>query len=118
MSQNAVAESKNTLYWHDYETWGEVPAQDRPSQFAGVRTDENLNVIGEPLMIYCRPSPDSLPKPEACLITGLTPQVALEKGLPEHQFAAQIHAQLSSPGTCGVGYNSIRFDDEVTRAGG
>ncbi len=115
MSQNAVAESKNTLYWHDYETWGEVPAQDRPSQFAGVRTDENLNVIGEPLMIYCRPSPDSLPKPEACLITGLTPQVALEKGLPEHQFAAQIHAQLSSPGTCGVGYNSIRFDDEVTR---
>lgn len=115
MSQNAASESKNTLYWHDYETWGEVPAQDRPSQFAGVRTDENLNIVGEPLMIYCRPSPDSLPKPEACLITGLTPQVALEKGLPEYQFAAQIHAELSRPGTCGVGYNSIRFDDEVTR---
>ena len=105
----------NTLYWHDYETWGEVPAQDRPSQFAGVRTDENLNVIGEPLMIYCKPSPDSLPKPEACLITGLTPQIALAKGLPEYQFAARIHAELSLPGTCGVGYNSIRFDDEVTR---
>ena len=66
-------------------------------------------------MIYCRPSPDSLPKPDACLITGLTPQVALEKGLSEHEFAAQIHAELSRPGTCGVGYNSIRFDDEVTR---
>lgn len=115
MSQNAASEAKNTLYWHDYETWGEVPAQDRPSQFAGVRTDENLNIVGEPLMIYCRPTPDSLPKPDACLITGLTPQVALAKGLPEHQFAAQIHAQLSCPGTCGVGYNSIRFDDEVTR---
>ena len=105
----------NTLYWHDYETWGEVPSQDKPSQFAGVRTDENLNVVGEPLMIYCKPSPDSLPKPDACLITGLIPQIALAKGLPEYQFAARIHAELSSPGTCGAGYNSIRFDDEVTR---
>jgi len=105
----------NTLYWHDYETWGEVPAQDRPSQFAGIRTDEDLNIIGEPLMIYCRPAPDWLPKPEACLVTGLLPQVALEKGLPEVDFVAKIIAELGAPGTCGVGYNSIRFDDEVTR---
>lgn len=110
-TNNAV----KTLYWHDYETWGEVPARDRPSQFAGVRTDEELNIIGEPLMIYCQPAPDWLPKPDACLVTGLTPQVALEKGLPEYQFVAAIAAELSLPGTCGVGYNSIRFDDEVTR---
>ncbi len=111
---HAVA-SQNTLYWHDYETWGEIPAQDRPSQFAGVRTDEDLNILGEPLMIYCRPSPDLLPKPEACLITGLTPQIAMEKGLPEYQFAAKIHSELAHPGTCGCGFNSLRFDDEVTR---
>lgn len=109
------SEPKNTLYWHDYETWGEVPAQDRPSQFAGVRTDEELNIIGEPLMIYCKPAPDCLPKPEACLVTGLTPQIAQEKGLPEFEFVAKIIAELGAPGTCGVGYNSIRFDDEVTR---
>ena len=108
-------EYQNTLYWHDYETWGEVPAIDRPSQFAGVRTDEDLNIIGEPLMMYCKPAPDVLPKPDACLITGLLPQFADEKGLPEYQFIARIHAELSRPGTCGVGYNSIRFDDEVTR---
>lgn len=108
-------EQQNTLFWHDYETWGEVPAIDRPSQFAGVRTDEELNIIGAPLMIYCKPAPDVLPKPEACLITGLLPQVAEEKGLPEYQFIARIHAELSRPGTCGVGFNSIRFDDEVTR---
>lgn len=106
---------QNTLYWHDYETWGEIPAVDRPSQFAGVRTDEELNIMGEPLMIYCKPAPDVLPKPDACLITGLLPQVAEEKGLPEYQFIARIHAELSRPGTCGVGFNSIRFDDEVTR---
>lgn len=108
-------ENNNTLYWHDYETWGEMPAQDRPSQFAGVRTDEDLNIIGEPLIIYCRPAPDCLPKPEACLVTGLLPQVAQEKGLPEFEFVARIIAELGAPGTCGVGYNSIRFDDEVTR---
>ncbi|MBR9908904.1 MAG: exodeoxyribonuclease I [Gammaproteobacteria bacterium] len=104
-----------TLYWHDYETWGEVPARDRPSQFAGVRTDLDLNPLGEPLVAYCRPTADILPKPEACLVTGISPQKALAEGLPEPDFIAAIHAELSLPGTCGVGYNSLRFDDEVTR---
>lgn len=107
--------AQNTLYWHDYETWGEIPAIDRPSQFAGIRTDEALNILGEPLMIYCKPAADVLPKPEACLITGLTPQSAAERGLRERDFIAAIHAELARPGTCGVGFNSIRFDDEVTR---
>lgn len=104
-----------TLYWHDYETWGEVPSVDRPSQFAGLRTDENLNPIGEPLVIYCQPTLDVLPKPEACLVTGIAPQVALENGLPEPEFIGAIHRELALPGTCGVGYNTLRFDDEVTR---
>jgi exodeoxyribonuclease-1 len=104
-----------TLYWHDYETWGEVPAKDRPSQFAGIRTDEDLNIIGQPLMIYCKPTDDFLPKPEACLVTGLTPQQALREGLSEPEFIAAIHAELAQSGTCGVGYNTIRFDDEVSR---
>lgn len=104
-----------TFYWHDYETWGADPSRDRASQFAGVRTDADLNIIGEPLVIYNRPTPDMVPQPEACLVTGITPQEALEKGLPERDFIRAIHAELSQPGTCGVGYNSIRFDDEVTR---
>ncbi|MDO3387098.1 exodeoxyribonuclease I [Gilvimarinus sp. SDUM040013] len=104
-----------TFYWHDYETWGEVPAIDRPSQFAGVRTDLELNPIGEPLMIYCRPPEDLLPKPMACLVTGLTPQKAAQEGLSERDFIGRIHQELAVAGTCGVGYNSIRFDDEVTR---
>ena len=56
-----------------------------------------------------------MPAPQACLITGITPQHAQEQGLPEPEFIAAIHHELSVPGTCGVGYNSIRFDDEVTR---
>ena len=103
-----------TLYWHDYETTGATPARDRPSQFAGVRTDEALNVIGEPLVIYCQPPRDILPHPVASLVTGITPQLAESEGLPEREFISRIHAELAQPGTCGVGYNSIRFDDEVT----
>jgi exodeoxyribonuclease-1 len=105
----------HTFLWHDYETFGAVPRRDRPSQFAAIRTDAELNEIGEPLMIYCRPAPDYLPSPEACLITGITPQQCLERGIPEHEFAAHIERAFSQPGTIGVGYNTIRFDDEVTR---
>ena len=104
-----------TLYWHDYETFGADPSRDCPSQFAGVRTDEDLNVIGEPLSLYCQPPVDRLPSPVACLVTGITPQKAREKGVPEPEFIAGVYRELALPGTCGVGYNSIRFDDEVTR---
>ena len=105
----------HTFLWHDYETFGVVPRRDRPSQFAAIRTDAELNEVGSPLMIYCKPAPDYLPSPQACLITGITPQLCLERGIPEHEFAAQVERAFSQPGTIGVGYNTIRFDDEVTR---
>ncbi|MET0048818.1 MAG: exodeoxyribonuclease I [Sedimenticola sp.] len=106
-----------TFYWHDYEAWGIDPRRDRASQFAGIRTDENLNVIGQPLVTYCKPADDMLPQPEACLVTGITPQKALAEGINEAEFFRQIHQELAYPGTCGVGYNTIRFDDEFTRYG-
>lgn len=104
-----------TFYWHDYETWGATPSVDRASQFAGVRTDENLNIISDPLVIYCQPPEDVWPQPEACLITGIHPQQAYDNGLCEREFIARIHAELAQPQTCSVGYNTLRFDDEVTR---
>ncbi|MDO8718794.1 MAG: exodeoxyribonuclease I, partial [Polaromonas sp.] len=105
----------HTFLWHDYETFGLNTRRDRPSQFAGIRTDAELNEIGEPRMLYCQPANDYLPDPASCLITGITPQHCLQHGLPEHAFAAQIEQVLAQPGTIGVGYNTIRFDDEVTR---
>ena len=107
--------SSHTFLWHDYETFGLNPRRERPSQFASIRTDAELNEIGEPVMIYCQPANDYLPDPQSCLLTGITPQLCLERGLPEHAFAAQIEGLLAEPGTIGVGYNTIRFDDEVTR---
>lgn len=105
----------HTFFWHDYETFGAQPRYDRPAQFAGIRTDAELNEIGEPVMWYCQPANDYLPDPQSCLITGITPQKALEEGVPEHEFAGLIEAELAQPGTVGVGYNTIRFDDEITR---
>ncbi|UTY56015.1 exodeoxyribonuclease I [Massilia sp. erpn] len=107
--------SNHTFLWHDYETFGIVPRRDRPAQFAAIRTDAELNEIGEPIMLFCQPASDYLPDPQSCLITGITPQQCLEQGVPEHRFAAVIEEAFSQPGTIGVGYNTIRFDDEVTR---
>ncbi|PCI72058.1 MAG: exodeoxyribonuclease I [Piscirickettsiaceae bacterium] len=105
----------DTFYWYDYETTGIDPARDRVVQFAGIRTDVNFNQIAEPDVFYCKLHDDILPHPEACLITGISPQLANEKGLLECDFIERIHRQFSTPQTCVVGYNSIRFDDEFTR---
>jgi len=104
-----------SIYWHDYETFGSDTRRDRPAQFAGIRTDLDLNVLGEPLVIYCKPANDYIPHPEACLITKITPQTALIKGKPETEFMQEILDEFSEPNTCVAGYNSIRFDDEITR---
>jgi len=105
----------NSIYWYDYETFGIDPRHDRLAQFAGLRTDEELNVIGDPLVMYCKPADDMLPDPVACMITGITPQKALADGLIEAEFIAAIHQEFSRPNTCVAGYNNIRFDDEFTR---
>ncbi len=104
-----------TFYWHDYETWGANPQVDRPAQFAGLRTNLDLEPLGRPLTIYNQPTPDFLPNPEAVMITGITPQHALNHGMNEASFAEKIWAEFSEPDTTIIGYNNISFDDEVTR---
>ncbi|HGV0190666.1 TPA: exodeoxyribonuclease I [Enterobacter kobei] len=104
-----------TFLFHDYETFGTHPALDRPAQFAAIRTDDEFNIIGEPEVFYCKPADDYLPQPGAVMVTGITPQEAREKGVNEAEFARRIHDLFTVPNTCVVGYNNIRFDDEVTR---
>jgi exodeoxyribonuclease-1 len=65
--------SSDSFLWHDYETFGTRPAYDRPAQFAAIRTDADLNPVGEELVFFCAPADDVLPHPAACLITGITP---------------------------------------------
>lgn len=107
--------TQHTFYWHDYEAGGVNPRRDRPTQFAGIRTNSDLEVIEQPLNIFCQLPPDYLPHPEACLITGITPQQCQRDGLIETEFASKIVQELSRPGTVSIGYNNIRYDDEMTR---
>ena len=104
-----------TFLFHDYETFGTSPSLDRPAQFAAIRTDADFNIIGEPEVFYCKPADDYLPHPEAVLITGITPQHARANGVNEADFARRIHDLFTVPKTCVLGYNNVRFDDEVTR---
>jgi len=106
---------QRSLYWYDLETFGTDHKRDRISQFAGIRTDEDLNIIDEPLSIYCQLSEEILPEPISCLVTGITPALVNSKGLKEYQFIRRIHEEFSQPNTCVVGYNNLRFDDEFIR---
>lgn len=104
-----------SFLWYDFETFGVAPRRDRPAQFAAIRTDLELNPIGEPMNWLCQPGPELVPSPDACMITGLTPQHCAREGMPEPEFARRILGAMSQPQTCSAGYNSIRFDDEVCR---
>ena len=104
-----------SIYWYDLETFGVDPKYFRIAQFAGIRTDFDLNIIDDPLVMYCQPSNDFLPDPASCLVTGITPQTALLQGLKESDFIAKINQEFSRPKTCVAGYNNIRFDDEFVR---
>lgn len=112
-----MAEIPAQFLFHDYESFGARPRIDRPAQFAAIRTNADLDEIDEPVVCYCKPTRDVLPEPEACLITGITPQKAEREGVTEPEFFARIHEAMSVPGSCVLGYNSIRFDDELTRHG-
>lgn len=110
-----------TLLFYDFETDGAEPQFCRPTQFACIRTDMDLNPVpgpeGEGLVLWCKPPVDRLPTPEAVLITGITPQHADHEGTTEREFFGKIHALLNAPGTTSLGWNSIRFDDTVCRFG-
>jgi len=110
-----MAKSKPTLFWYDFETSGIDPRRDRIFQVAGIRTNLELEVIDDPVNIFCKPSYDFLPHPQACLVTGITPQLADEKGISETEFCHKLNKQLMQPETCTIGYNSLSFDDEFTR---
>ena len=112
-----MSASQASIFWHDYETWGVDPRRDRAAQFAGIRTNLDLEVIDDPVMFYCKPTTDFLPHPDAVRVTKIAPQLAWKKGVNEAEFFGRINAIFSIPATCGAGYNSIRFDDEVTRFG-
>lgn len=105
----------DSFYWYDLETTGTNPKWDRIVQFAGIRTDLDLNPIGEPLCFFVRLPDDVLPSPDASLVTGITPSKLAAEGISEFDALQNILQEFNVPGTCALGYNSLRFDDEFMR---
>jgi len=84
-------------------------------QFAGQRTDLNLKPVGKPVNILVKLTDDTLPDPDAIMITGITPQQTRADGVTEAEFLKIFQNEVSVPGTIFVGFNSVRFDDEFMR---
>ena len=104
-----------TFFFYDLETSGLNARDDRIMQFAGIRTDMNLNPIGEPYNVLVALNDDTLPSPQALLVTGITPQQTVADGYTEAQFAKILNDEIFTEDTIAVGFNNIRFDDEFVR---
>ncbi|HUB93301.1 MAG TPA: exodeoxyribonuclease I [Verrucomicrobiae bacterium] len=104
-----------SFFWYDLETSGLSPREQRIMQFAGQRTDLDLNPIGDPVNVLIKLGEDILPDPDAILVTGITPQSTLHDGITEAEFCKLFFDQVATPNTIFVGYNTVRFDDEFMR---
>jgi exodeoxyribonuclease-1 len=104
-----------TFFFYDLETSGLNAREARIMQFAGIRTDMNLNPIGEPYNVLVKLADDTLPSPEALMVTHITPQQTVTDGLSEAEFARLLTEEVFTPDTITVGFNNIRFDDEFVR---
>ena len=104
-----------TFFFYDLETSGLNAREDRIMQFAGRRTSMDLTPIGEPYNMLVALSDDTLPNPDALMVTGITPQKTVDEGYSEVQFARILNDEIFTPDTIVVGFNNIRFDDEFIR---
>jgi len=104
-----------SFFWYDLETTSISSRTGRIMQFAGQRTDMNLQPVGEPCNLLVKLSDDILPDPDAIMVTGITPQQTMQDGLTEAEFLKIFHKEVATPGTIFVGYNTVRFDDEFMR---
>jgi exodeoxyribonuclease-1 len=104
-----------SFFFYDLETSGFSPSEHRIMQFAGQRTDLELNPIGEPVNLLVKLTSDILPDIDAVLVTGITPQMTMADGLTEAEFLRGFQDNVATPGTIFLGFNTIRFDDEFIR---
>src|SRR3989344_4117574 len=107
----------DSFFFYDLETSGVNPRTDRIMQFAGQRTNLNLEPVGEPFNFLIKLSEDVLPEPDAILVTGITPQKTISEGITEAEFFKLFCEEIVKPGTVFAGFNNIRFDDEFIRFG-
>jgi exodeoxyribonuclease-1 len=107
----------DSFLFYDLETFGANPRLSRIAQFAAIRTNAALEQVEDPVEFMVEPADDLLPSPGATMVTGITPQRALDQGIREADAFNRIVEEMARPKTCTLGYNSLRFDDEFVRGG-
>lgn len=104
-----------TFFFYDLETSGLNARDDRIMQFAGIRTTMDFEPIGEPYNVLVALNDDTLPSPDALMVTGITPQQTIAEGYTEADFSKLLYDEIFTADTIAVGFNNIRFDDEFVR---
>lgn len=102
--------------FYDLETTGLSPEFDQPLQFAAIWTDANF-IERERINLRCRLAPHILPSPQALVVTKVSIGQLIDPSLPSLLEFAQQVGELTkrwSPAIW-VGYNNMRFDEEVLR---
>ncbi|WP_018427722.1 exonuclease domain-containing protein [Hoeflea sp. 108] len=105
-----------SFVFFDTETTGLRHGFDQIVHFAAVRTDNNLNEIDR-FEARSRLLPHVVPHPSALRTNGLPIARLVDEGLPSHyEMVLAIRRKLLSwSPSVFVGYNSIRFDEEMLR---
>jgi len=100
---------------YDLETTGLEPQWNVPLQAALIHADETLAPLGE-LSLRCRLPAHIVPSPGALLTTGIRPEQLEQAPLSSTEMLNVIAKALASwaPATV-IGYNTIRFDEEMLR---
>src|ERR1039457_44302 len=105
-----------SLVFYDTETTGTEIFFDQILQFAAVLTDEDLKEIDR-FEVRCRLLPHVVPAPGAMSITGVNVSQLTNSAYPSHyEMVRAISTKLLSwSPALFLGWNSIRFDEDLVR---
>ena len=102
--------------FYDFETTGLDTKFSQPIQIAAIAVDEDFNQIDDPINVRCRLKDGVIPNPSALLVHKV-PIDILKNEQSFYSMMDFIYNKFSSWGPAiFIGYNSIRFDEEVLRS--
>jgi len=102
--------------FYDFETTGLDTKFSQPIQIAAIAVDEDFNQIDDPINVRCRLKDGVIPNPSALLVHKV-PIDILKNEQSFYSMMDFIYKKFSSWGPATfIGYNSIRFDEEVLRS--
>ena len=103
------------IIFYDLETTGRSAYWDQVIQIAAICTDEHLNVLDE-INLIGKLNSFSVPDPEALLVNKIPIDNIVKSNFSNYSLISEIFHKFSewTPAIF-IGYNSIKFDEEVIR---